>query len=417
MTQSLETLSAASVTTAKKTNTSAIYRPGSNGFATYSTALEAMAMQEWQSLCNVFEPQEYDKQCLMTCDRALKIFRNTLGELREHVKTHLITDCYLAFEILDVTTNLAGRLRNRIPVLEQPVLEATKSIRELAKASIPRLLEDLRGKVQGLTAVPLDGSAVLVTTEAMTHLQTLTTYIKPVSSILASVGDVGWTSGPSSPSASTNSFAPSLKSVDMSGEGNELFARYAVEILEMLLTTLESRARVLVKSASIQGVFMSNNVAIIDRMLRSSDLVNILAGILPKIDQWRKKSSARYVDSWKELSVQLLDVQYTSRAARPPSGGGAMDSASIIKALGSKEKDGIKEKFKNFNVGFDDLVAKHKNYKMEKEVKAQLSREVQGYVEPLYSRFWDRYHDIDKGKGKYVKYDKSQVSGILASMS
>ena len=54
---------------------------------------------------------------------------------------------------------------------------------------------------------------------------------------------------------------------------------------------------------------------------------------------------------------------------------------------------------------------------MEREVKPQLAREVQVLLEPLYGRFWDRYHEIDKGRGKYVKYDRSQLGSILASLA
>ncbi|KAG9875070.1 hypothetical protein KCU94_g22915, partial [Aureobasidium melanogenum] len=55
-------------------------------------------------------------------------------------------------------------------------------------------------------------------------------------------------------------------------------------------------------------------------------------------------------------------------------------------------------------------------YKMEKEVKVSLARDVQRLIEPLYSRHWDRYHEIDKGKGKYVKYDKTQLNAVLTNL-
>ena len=112
-----------------------------------------------------------------------------------------------------------------------------------------------------------------------------------------------------------------------------------------------------------------------------------------------------------------MDVQYTSRGARPPSGNnGLIDSAAIVKALSSKDKDTIKDKFKMFNASFDDLCAKHKAMAMEREVRGQLSREVHNLIEPLYARFWDRYHEIDKGKGKYVKYDKGSLAASLAAL-
>ena len=51
------------------------------------------------------------------------------------------------------------------------------------------------------------------------------------------------------------------------------------------------------------------------------------------------------------------------------------------------------------------------------EVRATLSKEVQNIIEPLYNRFYDKYREIDKGKGKYVKYDKAELNKALMSFS
>ncbi|KAK0884686.1 exocyst complex component exo70, partial [Friedmanniomyces endolithicus] len=111
-------------------------------------------------------------------------------------------------------------------------------------------------------------------------------------------------------------------------------------------------------------------------MIRTSELDPLLAATAqPKLDAWRKKATQAYIDAWKEPSTHLLDVQFTAKAPRPPSTGAAVDSGAILKALNSKDKDGIKEKFRNFNASFDDLVAKHKAYKMEAEVRRALGRD------------------------------------------
>ena len=173
----------------------------------------------------------------------------------------------------------------------------------------------------------------------------------------------------------------------------------------------------MLRGRSLQGVFLANNLCIVERMIRNSELDALLASAQPKLDQWKKKASSAYVDAWKEPSAHLLDQQYTAKAPRPPSTGAAIDSAAVLKALSSKDKDGIKEKFRNFNTSFDELVAKHKAFKMEAEVRRQLGKEVQVFMEPLYNRFWDRYHEVDKGKGKYVKYDKGQMASTLSSLA
>ncbi|KAG4221783.1 hypothetical protein PC116_g29741 [Phytophthora cactorum] len=112
--------------------------------------------------------------------------------------------------------------------------------------------------------------------------------------------------------------------------------------------------------------------------------------------------------------MHLFDVIHTNRTQRPPSG--SSESASILKGLSSKDKDSIKAKFQIFNASFDELVARHKTYSMEREVRQMFAKDTQQMLEPLYNRFWDRYHEIDKGKGKYVKYDKSSIAAVFLSL-
>jgi len=226
------------------------------------------------------------------------------------------------------------------------------------------------------------------------------------------LGDGGW----NRPDAASSQSIPTLKSFDVGADGKQLFSHYCMDSIDALLSSLEAKAKQLQKGKSLQGVFLANNVSVVERSIRASELQSLLGSAQPKIEAWRKKSTQLYIDAWKEPSAYLLDVQYTKNH-RPSSTGQGVDSAAVLKNLGSKEKDTIKEKFKNFNMSFDALLERHKTFKMEPEARRQLGTEVQKVIEPLYARFWERYHEIDKGKGKYVKYDKSQLSAVLAGIS
>ena len=69
-----------------------------------------------------------------------------------------------------------------------------------------------------------------------------------------------------------------------------------------------------------------------------------------------------------------------------------------------------------FNASFDDLVARHKSLYMENDVKNAVAREITAMILPLYERFWDRYHEVDKGKGKVVKYSKGDLATVLQQL-
>lgn len=416
---SLQNLATASITTSKKKSApDEIYRQGTSGIGTYASGMEGIFLAEYQNITAIFLRENWGSAFKATCRKALGEFAKTIQELNKQIKSNLTTDCFLAYEIMEIVSSVSSRLDSKTGELKSAFADAMRPIRETAKLSISEQIAEVQRRVQSIVTLPGDGAPLPYTSEVMARLQALTLYPRPLASILASIGDGKWKPGSVSTTGSSASL-PSLKSFDVGADGNELLAHYVLDTIETLLANLEPKSRTLLKSKSLLGVFLVNNVAIIDRMIRSSDLSSVLssAGVPPKIDAWRKKGTLMYLEPWRETCTSIMDVFHTNRGGRPPSGSsGCIDSTAVIKGLNSKEKDVIKEKFKSFNASFDELSSKHRSMSMEKEVRSQLGREVQALIELLYGRFWDRYHDIDKGKGKYVRYDKGSFSAQLASL-
>jgi exocyst complex component 7 len=417
LTTSLQNLAAASVNTAKKKTPNALYKQGTNGIGTYATGIEGAFLAEYDNICALFSRDEWGRVFNLTCQGATSELSKTLRDLNLHIKANLTTDCYLAYEIIEIISSLSSRLDSRTGELKSSFASALKPIRDTGKTSLAELLEDTRRRVGNLPTLPTDAAALPITTETMTRLQSMVDFLRPVTSIMISLGDGNWKNVNAAKESADTVF--SLKSFDVGADGKQLFAHYSTDTIDALLTSLDQKARSVLKGKSVLGVFLSNNIAVVERMIRNSDLFPLLSSKMSAIDGWRKKATSLYLDGWRDPSAHLLDVQYTNRGAnRPPSGSAAsVDSAAIIKGLSSKDKDAIKEKFRMFNVSFEECLARHKTLNMEKEVRASLSREVQQMIEPLYGRFWDRYHEIDKGKGKYVKYDKGSMSGIFLNLA
>lgn len=412
---SLQNLATASINTARKKTPDAIYRQGSNGIGMYASGMEGIFVTEYHNVQQIFQ-RDGGAVFDLTCRKPLAEFARTLRELNMHIKSNLTTDCFLAYEVVDIVTPLSLRLDSKTSELKGPLSDAVKPIRETAKSSLSDLLDDIRRRIQSIMVLPTDGSSIPITTETMIRLQEMTAYTKPLASIMTSIGDGNW-STPQSTNSSTSTVT--IKSIDVGADGRQLLANYVTDSIDVLLTNLEAKARALLRGKPVLGVFIANNVALVDRSIRSSDLLPLLSSSASstKLEIWRKKGTSLYLDAWRDPSSHLLDVQYTNRSMRPPSGSaGVIDSTAVIKGLSSKDKDAIKEKFKAFNTSFEELCAKHKSLNMEREVRSSLAREIQAMIEPLYGRFWDRYHEIDKGKGKYVKYDKGNLAAHLASL-
>ncbi|KAI1736755.1 exocyst complex protein exo70 [Xylaria scruposa] len=412
LSQTLVNLAYASVNTAKKKSPDAIYRSGTNGIGMYAQAMEGLFVAEYENVCNIFMRQDWGPAFQTTCQAPLAELARTLRELNNHIKAHLSTDCYLAYEVTEIMSGLSNNLDTRTGELKSTLASALKPVRETGKMSLAELLDDTRRKVGAIQALPTDGSPMPIVSETMQRLQTMVDFLRPISSIMVSLGDGGWKS--ITPSNTSTDAIPSLASFDIGADGKEIFAHYCTDTIDILMSALEQKARLLLKGKSVLGVFLANSITIIERMIRDSDLKPILEGRLAGLDTWRKKAKALYSDSCKEISIHLFDVIHTNRTQRPPSS--SNESASIVKSLSSKDKDAIKAKFQTFNASFDEFVTRHKTYSMEREVRQMFAKDAQQMLEPLYNRFWDRYHEIDKGRGKYAKYDKSSIAAVFLSL-
>lgn len=419
---SLQSMSIACISTSKRKNPLEPYRNGTSAISSYASSMEGIFAAEFQNTSAVFGREENGIAFEATCRRPMAEFAKTLRELNTYIQKYLLTECFLSYEILETVTAVGYRLSRETHELKLPFSDALKPIRETAKRSLPVLLEDQRARISSFPALPLDGRAHPYTSETMSRLQNLTAYPRSVSSILASIGDGNWTTSGTA-AQSSNSSTPQLKHLDVGADGEALQAHYVLDTIETHLKQFEIRAHILSKSKALVGVFISNSVAVIERMIRSSDLASLLStnnGAQQKIDIWRKKGANVYLEAWKDCSSALLDSVNTSNRAsgNRPASGASIPSADFVKSLSNKDKDAIKERFKHFNSSFEEAVRKHREMlpSMERDVKSGLAREVGHVIEPLYSRFWDRYEALDRGRGKYVKWDKGALAALLASL-
>ncbi|GLI75652.1 exocyst complex component exo70 [Penicillium ochrochloron] len=407
---SLQNLSIASLNTVKRRPTDGPYKQGTNGIGIYSNALEGFIVVEHGIIVQIFTGDQQGLVLQATFLPAMGEYSKTLRELNQYIKANLMTDCFLAFEIIEIVTAMSYRIDSKTAELKSLLIEALRPVRETAKSSLSELLEETKRKA-ATASLPPDGGSIPLVDEVMSSLATLTGYSGPLASILTSLGDGNWRSN-----SNTASTAP----LDVGPDSGTLFSHFILDMIEALMTALEARGRTFHRTKAALGVFLSNVFCVVDRSIRSSpELARYLGApdSIARIDSFRKRATSTYLDAWKDTSQCLLDVQYTSRTGARPSSGGAVDSSAIVKNLSSRDRDAIKEKFKCFNASFDEMMSRHKNLHMEREVRSVLSRELQTVLEPLYSRFYDRYVEIDKGRGKYIKYDKASLAVQLAQLS
>lgn len=235
---SLASLAQASISTARKVQADALYKKGTNGIGTYVAAIEGIFVAEYDNITNIFSREEWSSVCEAACQAPLGEFSKTLRELNGHIQKNLLTDCFLGYEICGMVRVLSLRLQDTTGALKGQIYDSIKPVRETSKMSMGKLLDDVRSKTQSLIALPIDGGAVPISTETMRRLQEMTNYLEPLSSILASLGEGGWNAGSTNNSNTTLGVGP---------DSMKLFAQYATDSIDTLLSNLAGKARVLLK--------------------------------------------------------------------------------------------------------------------------------------------------------------------------
>lgn len=421
---SLQNLARASISTAKRSpNDPTVYVAGTNAIGTYAQAIEMMFLAEYDNVSRIFGVEVGGKVFAATCAKAVNELSRTLSELHGIIRSRILFDCFLAYEIINVLTPVSFKLEKRTGQLRSQMSDSLRPIRDVARASLTEILSRTRAQAESVTTLPPDGNTILLVHETAGRLRAFGQYEKAIVLLLNSIGENNWrTNQPSNASvtsfgagSNTTPQSSTLNLADSTNEDTTVLSTYLGDLVDLLITTLSTRSQALHRTKPLQAVFMLNTIAVITRMILSTP--ELQPHLSPaRFDASRKSVTSLYMTAWREPSAHLLDTINTT-TSRPLSGSTqALDSTAIIKSLGSKDKDRIKEKFKLFNTSFDEQVARHKSLHMEPEVKRALQRDIQSTIEPLYGRFWDRYHELDKGKGKTVKYSKAELAVVLGGL-
>jgi exocyst complex component 7 len=422
MNKSLQNLATASISTVKvkKTDDSKVYKQGDSGITAYSQGLDGMLTAEHENTSRIFR-NDAARALTQTAATTLATFSRTITDLNRHIKSRLLSDCFLAYEILELITPLSYRLDSRTGALRPQFSDALRPIRDTARSSLSDVLNQTRAAAEATPSLPPDGSPIALVHQTTQRMQAFAIFDRPVLTLLSSLGDGGWRLG----TPTNNALAPTQSTLSLeltpSSENPTLLSHYLLDLQSSLLDPLTTRAATLHRSKPVQGIFLLNTLALLTRAATTHpDLARYLS-VTPhstRLDAARKSASSLYLSAWRDPSSHLLDTVTTTapKTSSRASASAPLDSTSIIKSLSSKDKDKIKEKFKAFNASFEECVARHKGLYLEREVKASMAREIGGLIEPLYARFWDRYHEVDKGRGKCVRYGKAELSAVLAGL-
>lgn len=162
---------------------------------------------------------------------------------------------------------------------------------------------------------------------------------------------------------------------------------------------------------SMQGYYLIKNTILIETIVnRSQQLFNSLGNLgIERLNRLKKRFLKLFLDDWNYASyiiIRDMTTITTTNAVSGHSGSG----------MSSKEKEQIKDLFKNFNESFEDALRNYEKYNItDVNLRAYLSGEIKKLIMNAYFKLYDKYGsgEFTKNKAKYIKYNKHQFEQIL----
>lgn len=176
--------------------------------------------------------------------------------------------------------------------------------------------------------------------------------------------------------------------------------------LLMLLSSLESNLvdkSKLYEDVAMQFIFLMNNILYIVKKVKDSELAQLLGNnwLRRHSGQIRQYETSYLRASWSKVLSCLKDEGI----------GGSTSSASKV---------ALKEKFKNFNAGFEEICRVQTTWKVsDSQLRDELIISVSEKVIPAYRSFLGRFRSqLESGRhsGKYIKYTPEDLENSLSDL-
>ncbi|XP_043724055.1 exocyst complex component EXO70B1-like [Telopea speciosissima] len=180
--------------------------------------------------------------------------------------------------------------------------------------------------------------------------------------------------------------------------------RRLLSLISSLESNLEEKSK-LYEDSAMQNIFLMNNILYIVQKVKDSELGKLLG------DQWVRKrrgqirqySTGYLRASWSKVLSCLKDEGI--------GGGGSSSNVS---------KPALKERFKNFNLCFEEIYRTQTAWKVpDPQLREELRILISEKVIPAYRAFLGRFgNHLDSGRnaGKYIKYTPEDLEDYLLDL-
>ncbi|KAK8943961.1 hypothetical protein KSP40_PGU000765 [Platanthera guangdongensis] len=183
-------------------------------------------------------------------------------------------------------------------------------------------------------------------------------------------------------------------------------SRSLLMLMSYLETNLDEKSKHY-EDGGLQCIFLMNNTLYMVQKVRDSELLGILG------DSWVRKHRAKV----KQYANSYLRASWTKILSYFKDDGLGGSSGS---SFGSAPKVAIKERFKSFNLAFEEIYRTQTTWKVtDSQLRADLCISISERVIPAYRAFLGRFGGhLDAGRqaAKYIKYTPEEIENFISDL-
>ncbi|XP_036051002.1 exocyst complex component 7 isoform X5 [Onychomys torridus] len=359
------------------------------------SAFVKLAQSEYQLLMDIIpehhQKRTFDSLIQDALDGLMLEGESIVSAARKAIIRHDFSTVLTVFPILrhlkqtkpefdQVLQGTAASTKNKLPGL-------ITSMETIGAKALEDFADNIKNDPDKEYNMPKDGTVHELTSNAILFLQQLLDFQETAGAMLAS----------QETSSSATSYSSEFS--------KRLLSTYICKVLGNLQLNLLSKSKVY-EDPALSAIFLHNNYNYILKSLEKSELIQLVAVTQRTAERSYQEHIEQQIQTYQRSWLKVTD--YIAEKNLPVFQPGVK--------LRDKERQMIKERFKGFNDGLEELCKIQKAWAIpDTEQRDKIRQAQKNIVKETYGAFLHRYGSVPftKNPEKYIKYRVEQVGDMI----
>ncbi|XP_040185960.1 exocyst complex component 7-like isoform X10 [Rana temporaria] len=372
------------------------------------SAFVRLAQSEYQLLMDIIpehhQKKTFDSLIQETLDNLMLEGENIVLAAKKANSRHDFTSVLSIFPILrhlkllkpefdKVLQGTAASTKNKLPNL-------INSIETTGAKALEDFADSIKNDPDKENSMSKDGTVHELTSNAILFLQQLLEFQETAGAMLASqvLGDTyNIPIDPRESSSTASSYSTEFS--------RRLLSTYICKVLGNLQLKLLSKSK-MYEDLALGAIFLHNNYNYILKSLEKSELMQLVSVTQKNPDSLYQEHIEQQIQTYQRSWLKVID--YVSDKNMP-----ALQGAK----LKDKERQIIKERFKGFNEGLEEICKIQKSWAIpDKRQRERIRQAQKTIVQEVYGAFLHKYGtgvSFTKNPDKYIKYSVEHVGDMI----